>query len=305
MKPIVTITLNPAIDGAAEADRIHPIHKIRTSNERYYPGGGGVNVARVLTELGAPALPVCLAGGAMGGLLEELLHGSGCPPLLVPFAGATRVSHTVFERETGLEYRFVPEGPMATAEDAARMLAAVEALDFDWLVVSGSLPRGLPEIAYAPFAALAAARGARFVLDTSGPALAATLAVAPAYLIKPSHGEFRMLTGEALDSDAEIAGAAARMRAGGRFELAAITLGRDGAVLAYPGGVMHRRPPDLPVASATGAGDSFLGGMVFALAEGASPEEAFAFGMAAGAAAVLTPGTELCRKADVHRILAG
>lgn len=304
MKPVVTLTLNPAIDGASEAGRLRPIHKIRTTNERYYPGGGGVNVARVLAELGAPALPVYLAGGATGAVLDQLLAGQGFAPRRVEIAGPTRVSHTVYERETGLEYRFVPDGPEVGPQDMERCLATLEALDFDWLVASGSLPRGLEADAYAPIVALAAARGARFVLDTSGPALPATLAAGPAYLIKPSLGEFRALMGEALEDDDALAAAAARLRAELGVELVAITLGRDGALLAWEGGVVRRRAPDLPVQSATGAGDSFLGGMIHALAQGRGPVEAFDFAMAAGAAAVLTPGTELCRRGDVERLAA-
>jgi 6-phosphofructokinase 2 len=303
MKPIVTLTPNPTIDGASETDRVRPVHKIRTTNERHYPGGGGVNVARVLAELGAETVPVYLAGGATGALLDELLAARGFVPRRVAIEGGTRFAHAVFERSTGQEYRFVPEGPEVTPRDWERAVAAVAALDFDWLVASGSLPRGLPADAYGALARLAAERGARFVLDTSGPALMGALAAGPVHLIKPSFGEFRALTGAASDADADVAPAAERLRAERGVEMVAVTLGPDGAALAWPGGFLRRRPPELPaLASATGAGDSFLAGMVFALAQGRAAEDAFAFGMAAGAAAVLTPGTELCRREDVLRI---
>ncbi len=304
MKPIVTLTLNPTIDCSAEADRVRPIHKIRTSNERFYPGGGGVNVARVIRELGAGAVPVYLAGGATGALLDELLAARGFAPVSVPFAGTTRISHAVYERETGLEYRFVPEGPVASEADVARARDAIAALDFDWLVASGSLPRGLGPDAYAPLVRLAAERGARFVLDTSGPAIAATLASGPVHLLKPSLGELRTLTGAALETEAEIADAARQVCRERGVALMAVTLGRDGALLATAEGAERRRAPDLPVASATGAGDSFLAAMALALAEGRPAPEAFLRGMAAGAAAVITPGTELCLRADVDRLHA-
>ncbi len=304
MKPIVTLTLNPCIDGASTAERVQPVHKVRTTNERHYPGGGGVNVARVLAELGRAAVPVYLAGGVTGALLDELLIGAGFAPVRVEIAGMTRISHAVFERATGQEYRFVPEGPQVGQADLDRAVAAVAALEFDWLVTSGSLPRGAGPEAYGLLVRLAAARGARLVLDTSGAALAATLAAGPVHLIKPSLGELRVLAGGSLATEAEIAAAAQAARARWGVELVAVTLGREGALLAGPGGVVRRAAPDLPVQSATGAGDSFLGGMVHALAEGREPEAAFGFGMAAGAAAVLTPGTELCRRADVLRLAA-
>ncbi len=111
MKPIVTLTLNPCIDGASETDVVRPTHKIRTSNERYYAGGGGINVARVIAELGGPVLPVYLNGGAIGPLLDRLLGDAGLAVRPVPIANSIRISHAVYERSTGLEYRFVAEGP--------------------------------------------------------------------------------------------------------------------------------------------------------------------------------------------------
>jgi len=302
MKPIVTLTLNPCIDGASEADAVRPIHKIRTSNERYYPGGGGVNVARVIAELGGTALPVYLAGGATGALLDELLVEAGFAPRRVPIAGHTRISHAVFDRASGLEYRFVPEGPEVSAAEWAAARAVLEAIDFDWLVVSGSLPRGLDPSCHGELVEIAAARGARFVLDTSGPALAAALDAGPVHLVKPSLGEFRALVGTEITTPAEIGAAAERLRRERGVTLVAVSMGHEGALLAGPEGVTHLRPPDVPVASATGAGDAFLGGMVTALAAGRDARDAFRLGMAAGTAAVLTPGTALCRRADVERL---
>ena len=96
-------------------------------------------------------------------------------------AGDTRISHSIYERATGLEYRFVPEGPEVSAAEMARAVAVIADQDFDWLVASGSLPHGLGPEAYGPLVRLAAERGARVALDTSGPALAATLAAAVSY----------------------------------------------------------------------------------------------------------------------------
>lgn len=300
--PIVTLTLNPCIDQSSEAELVRPTRKIRTRGQRLEPGGGGVNVARAIAELGGRALPVYLRGGATGAVLDGLLAEHGFETRAVPVAGQTRISHAVFERATGLEYRFVPEGPEVTDAELAACLDTLEALDFDWLVASGSLPDGLPEDSYARVARLAEAKGARFVLDTSGPALAAALAQPGIHLIKPSLGEFRALTGQPLESDAEIREAAATLRRERRIELVAVTLGHGGALMAGPDGMLRLQPPRLEVRSATGAGDSFLGAMVFALAEGRPPADAFRLATGAGAAAVLTPGTELFHRADALRL---
>ncbi|MCB1371326.1 MAG: 1-phosphofructokinase family hexose kinase [Rhodobacteraceae bacterium] len=304
MKPIVTLTLNPCIDGACEAERIHPSHKIRTSNERYDPGGGGINVARVIVELGRPALPVYLSGGATGSVLDELLALRGFDTRPIRIRDHTRISHAVFETSTGHEYRFVPEGPLVEPADWQACLAILDSLDYDWLVASGSLPRGIAPDCYADLAGHAARRGARFVLDTSGPALGLAIAGGGVELAKPSLGEFRALTGLPLETEEEIAAAALDLVRSRDIRLIAVTMGHRGALLATSEGTRILRPPDLPVQSATGAGDSFLGAMTFALAEGRSPEDAFALGVAAGSATVLTPGTGLCLRADVERLYA-
>lgn len=304
MKPIVTLTANPSVDGAAEAELVRPTRKIRTGKERYDPGGGGINVSRVIAELGGRTRAVYLAGGATGGVLDQLLAGSGLEPLRIDIADQTRISHAVFERSTGLEYRFVPEGPRVTAAEWRACLDALGELDFDYLVASGSLPPGLEADAYAAAARVAADRGARLVLDTSGPALAAALDAGGVWLAKPSLGEFQALTGRTLESMAETEAAAADFRAAHGLEMLAVSLGHGGAVLATAAGTRRLRPPPVTVHSATGAGDSFLGGMVYALATGQSADAAFANGLAAGTAAVLTPGTELCRRADVDRLRA-
>lgn len=304
MKPIVTLTLNPAIDGASEADTVQPTRKVRTSNERYDPGGGGINAARVIKELGGPSLAVYLAGGVTGTALDRLLQARGIVLRRIEIADLTRVSHAVYERSTGLEYRFVPEGPEILPAEWRRCLAVLEETSFDYLIASGSLPRGVPSDFYVRASRIAQRKGARFVLDTSGAALRETLAAGGVHLVKPSSGELAQLAGRALpDADAQEEAAMASVRSGAT-ELMAVTLGRDGSFLARRGGVLRQAPMPVTARSAVGAGDSFVAAMTYALARGRPPEEAFRWGTAAGTAAVLTPGTELCRRDDVERLFA-
>ncbi len=226
----------------------------------------------------------------------------------VPIAGHTRISLAVFERSTGLEYRFVPEGPAVSPGEWLACLEVIDGLDFDWLVISGSRPRGLPDDCFVTLVDRAAARGARVVLDSSGPALAATLAAGGVALVKPSHGELKALTGLPLETADEVAEAARALVETGRAGIVAVTMGHEGAILASREATLLRRPPPVPVVSATGAGDSFVGAMTLALAEGRPVVQAFLLGMAAGSASVMLPGTDLCRRADVerlHAVLAG
>lgn len=301
-KTMVTVTVNPAIDGASDAERVRPTRKIRTGNERFAPGGGGINVARVLTRLGEPACALYLAGGATGALLEALVEREGIRHHALPIAGDTRISHAVYERATGHEFRFVPEGPEVREGEWQALLAALAARPFDIMIASGSLSPGMPDDFHARLLPLARAQGARLVLDSSGPALAQAVRAGGLWMIKPSHGEFEALIGRRCARPQAIGEAAQALVRQGAAEIVVVSLGQEGAVYADRDGYVHRAPPDVAVHSAVGAGDSFVGGMVHKLAQGWPPQRAFLYGMAAGTAAVLTPGTELCRPEDVERL---
>lgn len=303
MKPIITLTLNPTIDGSASADVIRPLRKIRTSDEQYHPGGGGINVARVIEELGGKAHALYLAGGATGAILDDLLRSTGITAQRIAIKGYTRIAHTVFERSSGQEFRFVPEGPEVAAEEWESCLAVLDTLDFDFVVASGSLPRGLPVSAYERVVDIAARKGAKVILDTAGPALRATLARG-VFLIKPNLRELEELTGRALaDTRAQVL-AARDLISAGATDIVALTLGSDGAVLIASDEVWQAAVPPVNARSAVGAGDSFVAGITLALARGNPLRSALASGVAAGTAAVLSPGAELSLKADVERLYA-
>lgn len=304
MPRIATLTLNPAIDSACEAEQVFPTHKIRTFAERYDPGGGGINVARVLARLGCKVEVAYLAGGATGALLDELLTEAGLVRHRIPIHDHTRMSLAVFERASGQEYRFVPEGPLVRESEWQAALDHCAGLECDWLVASGSLPRGVPEDFFARLTARMAVRGAKVALDTSGAALKVAVEAGGLALVKPSQGEFEALTGRKFASPAEIGEAAAAMVAAGKAAMIAVTLGHEGAVLAHAGGVAVRPGAKVEVRSATGAGDSFVAGMVHALSGGANADEALRWGMACGTAAVLNPGTGLAHVPDIERMLA-
>jgi 6-phosphofructokinase 2 len=295
---ILTITLNPTIDVSSEAESVRPTRKTRTVNTQYSPGGGGLNVARVITALGGEVDAVYLAGGEIGALLARLLALEGFHHQSVPIAGQTRIGYMVRERSTGLEYRFIPTGPPVDAQELEQCIQAVQAHRGRYVVASGSLPEGIPADTYARIAQIAAARGARFVLDSSGVGLKTALEKSKVFLMKPSFGELEQLVGRKL-SQIDAGEAAAGIVARGAAEFVAVTLGADGALLASAGGVIRLPAIHVRVRSAVGAGDSFLGAMVWAISQGKPVADAFRLGVAAGAAAAMTPGTKLCERSDV------
>lgn len=303
MKPIVTLTPNPTIDGAAVAETIRPLHKIRTTDERYHPGGGGINVARVVHALGKATLAVYPAGGPTGMILEDLLATAQLDTRRISIGGYTRIAHTVLERSSGLEYRFVPEGPEIGADEWNHCLGALAEIDCDYVVASGSLARGLAPDAYHGVIDIAKRKGARVILDTSGPALRATLEKG-VYMVKPSLGELETLVGHPLpDADAQEA-AARELIAKGSAEIVAISLGRDGAMIVAAEGMWRLAAPPVTARSAVGAGDSFVAAAAVALAERRPLDVVLAYGVAAGTAAVLSPGNDLANPNDVERLYA-
>lgn len=298
MSKILSIALNPAIDISSDADAVRHTHKTRTHNQRQHAGGGGINVARVIVELGGQCELLYFSGGATGTLLEAMLEPLGVKQHRFRIHDPVRVAFNVRELSTNLEYRFVPEGPEVTEEELAPVFDLLEASDADYIVASGSLPRGVAGDTYARMADIAARKKARFILDTSGEALHETLAKAKVFLVKPSLGELASFAGQKIDHENAGAAAQAIVRSGAA-QFIAVTLGADGAILVGADNI-HRVPAiEVPVKSAVGAGDSFVAAMTWSLAEGHEIGEAFRFGLAAGAAAVMTSGTELCRRADV------
>jgi 6-phosphofructokinase 2 len=297
---IVTFTLNPTIDVSSQTDLVRPTHKIRTEHDSYDPGGGGVNVARAITELGGVASIITTAGGFTGAMLDEMLAEIPIARTLVPIAGRTRISLTVFERESGHEFRFIPRGPTLSPAEVEACLAAVRGADFDYFVASGSLAEGCADDTLARVGAIVAEKGAKFILDSSGAGLRMTLERVPVHLVKPSFGELEALAGRRLDDEAARDFAMDLVRRG-RAEIVTVTMGAAGALLVTKDKVVRMWSPKVQSRSAVGAGDAFVGAMTLALANRRVVEDALIYAIAAGAATALSPGTKLCRKEDVQR----
>jgi len=303
MKPILTLTMNPTIDVGASVPKVFPDHKLRCTGLRRDPGGGGINVCRALRQLGGEAIACYVAGGPSGEMLAALLDGEKLDHRGIPIAGSTRENFTADEEETGHQFRFVLPGPQLSAEEWQGCLDTIAATEPrpDYLVTSGSLPSGVPDDFYGRLAQTLRPHGVRVIADTSGAPLAAAVR-AGVFLIKPSLREMRALTGEPLTSDAEQDAAALRLVVSGQCEVVVVSLGAAGALLATRDGCERFVSPEVEVRSRVGAGDSMVAGIALTLARGGSVREAVRFGLASGAAAVMTAGTELCRREDAERL---
>ncbi|WP_326489798.1 1-phosphofructokinase family hexose kinase [Paraburkholderia sp. ZP32-5] len=303
MAEILTLTLNPAVDVATSVDTIVDTRKLRCSAARRDPGGGGINVARVLHRLGADCEALYLAGGPLGRTLGAMIEAEGVPATCVGIAGETRENFSVRENSTGREFRFVLPGPvLAEAEWQACLRHLGElAIAPRYLVLSGSVPPGVPDDIYARIAGIARQRGTRVVLDSSGAPLAAALA-AGVFLVKPSLSELCTLAGHALEDDAQRLDAARRIVRAGGAAIVALTLGEQGALVVTADRALRVRAFAVPVASSIGAGDSFVAAMVWAVNRGMSFNETLRYAVAAASASLLAEGTRLCDRDQVERI---
>lgn len=299
----MTLTLNPAVDKSCEVDQVVPERKLRCSQVSFHPGGGGLNVARAVAMLGGDATAYWTCGGALGELLRQRLDREGVKHRAISVADMTRENLIVFERSSGQQFRFGMPGATLTASEVERIVESLSQLEAppDHLVLSGSLPPGVGDDLYATIAK-AVPDSCRVILDTSGPALTRGIE-GGVYLIKPNMHELGQLAGRTVESDEEIREVAAGLIERGHVEVILTSLGSAGAVLTTADRHQHIRAPTVKIASKVGAGDSTVAGLVLSLSRGESILEAARYGVAAGAAAVMTGGTELCRREDVERLI--
>ncbi len=301
--PIVTLTMNPALDVSTSVDRVVSRHKLRCAAPRVDAGGGGINVARTIVALGGMATPVYTVGGLSGERYRLLLHEEGLPGVPISIGGETRESISVNDRRDGEQYRFVFTGPTMTAEECRRCLDAVAELlsPGAYLVASGSLPPGVPEDFYAEVVRLAKAHGARCAVDASGGALAHAISAGVDFA-KPSLRELCELVGRELQTDRQQDAALAELVADSPVGALALTLGAQGAALATRDGVLRSPAFDVTERSTVGAGDAFVGAYVLRISQGRPPAEALRAGLAAGAGVVSTPGTGAPHRELVERL---
>jgi 6-phosphofructokinase 2 len=303
MHAIATLTMNPALDVSTTTHHVMPTHKVRCGPPRYDPGGGGINVARVVKLLGGESVAVYPAGGPTGEMLRHGLDVLGVVQKVVPIAGMTRESLTVNEAVSGDQYRFVLPGPTLSEAELQQCLDAVREIgrQASYLVVSGGYPPGAsPAKLSAGIVEVAKQIGARLILDTSQ-----AMRHAPGdgiYLMKPSQSELGGMLGRELESISEVIEAAQSIIEARRTEAVVVSLGSEGALLVTDELAEHFETPKVPIRSAVGAGDAMVGAIVLALERGWSLTDAVEYGVAAGAATIMTDGTELCHRDDVERL---
>ena len=304
----MTVTPNPSLDLLFEAAALVWDDANRVDEPRRRPGGQGINVARAARALGGEAIVVALLGGDTGRALAESLAAEGLAVEAVPVPGETRTFVAVHESAGARSLLLNPRGPSCPPSVQEDLISAVrrriEADRPRWLACCGSVPPGVSADLYARIGADARARGIRFVPDCDGESLRLA-AHAGCDLLVPNRHEAERLLGIAIGGLEEAASAAAHLRERFGTVLAAVTLGAEGAVAAAAGGVWHVAAEPTASASAVGAGDAFLAGLILALDGGAGAPDALEAAVAAGTAVLRSIGSQLVDGRAYAKLLDG
>lgn len=303
--PVVTLTLNPALDMSTDVPALIPDVKLRCSEPLLDPGGGGLNVSRAIAALGGESLALVALGGLTGDRLAGLIRAEGVPFLALTAPGETRTSLTVTARDSGHQFRFMLPGPIWAEADQERVftLLRASARPGAYGVISGSQPPGVPVDFPARLAR--AMPGLNVVLDTSGPALVEAVAhpIPDLDILRMDGDEAEALAGRRLETRRDTADFAQSLVKAGVAKTVIVARGADGSVLVDHRQRIFAKAAKVKVKSTVGAGDSFVAGFILSRARGRGPAEALAMATAAASAAVMTDATQLCRREDVERLL--
>ena len=288
---ILTVTMNPTLDVATRVERLLNHQKLRCETETEQVGGGGINVAQVVHSLGASCTAAFTSGGWRGKEIERRLLADGLDCLPLPIAQESRQCFTVYETSTQQEYRFILPGPTLSGQEWNQCLDQLTraAMNSGWLIASGSLPPGVPADFYYQLLERVRAYPVKTALDTSGLALEQALQ-SDISLIKPSREELEQLIARPLATLDQCQTACQELLQRYRIETVALSLGAQGALIMQGDVCLHIEPLRVSVTSTVGAGDSFVGGMVWALAQGHELAQAARIATAAAAAALQTQG---------------
>lgn len=301
---IITLTVNPALDKSAKVDGLVPTQKLNCHSIHYQPGGGGINISRMLKRLGTESTCVFPSGGDTGKYLKELLVKETVQPEIIPIKAWTRENFSVVDTQSGLQYRFgMPGNELSEKElEAIKNLLSEKVNSDDILVLSGSLSEKMPADYYAQLIKLFASKNVKIIIDTSGSPLKEALKE-NVFLIKPNQRELAQLAGKDFLYTAEQELIAIELVKSKKAQYVVVSLGARGAFLACNEGVFYKSTPSVMVKSTIGAGDSMVAGLIFGIQNNFPPEKILKYGVACGVATAMSEGTNLGSKENIDTVL--
>jgi 6-phosphofructokinase 2 len=300
---VLTVTLNPAVDLVTSTNSVMANHKLRCSQALEHPGGGGVNVARVLHRFGVDVQALYPTGGVTGRWHKRLMEQENVRDVIVEISNETRQSFSVHETSTSRDYRFILPGPCLSQSELAMFVNAFTSnMPRKFVVISGGLAPGTPIDFYKDLIQLSKQNNLKVVLDSNGPCLNFALEQG-VFLFKPSLSELCSLSPARLTNKDDYVKFCKQLINENKSEIIALSLAEQGAILVTRNNSWYAPPLAVDVKTTVGAGDSFVGAMIWSLIQDHSLKNAFAYGMAGGAAALLNSGTSLCHFEDVREFV--
>jgi 1-phosphofructokinase len=304
---IVTVTANPILDRTLAVSQLRPgeFHRARLLRQELC--GKGITVTRALAALGIPSKVLGFVAGINGQAFKSGLAEEGFDVDFIDVDGETRQSILIFDEASRLYTKINEPGPTIRPEHITALQSKVERLarPDDFWVFSGSLPPGAPHDFYTALIRLVQERGARAFLDSSGLAFREGMAARP-FGVKPNSEEAAEFLERPLNRDDEHCVAVRRLIHEHGAEVAAITRGSSGLVLALkslPEQAIVAIPPQVAIRSAVAAGDAALAGILWGLLDGCDPAEIARRAVACGTAAAMQEGSGIGSRALVERLL--
>ena len=300
---IYTVTLNPALDKTATVENLRLDSVNRISELRVDPGGKGINVSKVVRELGAKTVAIALLGGHTGTMLRTMLVELGIECKVLEVEGETRTNLKIKDPALKTNTDINEPGPEVTDEQLRRMLDGLvgEVGSGDIVVLSGSLPRGAAADTYKVWVAALKKTGAKVYLDADGDKLVRGIEAKPD-LIKPNEIELGAMMGRTLDADEKIVEAARELIDGG-LDRVMVSMGGAGALYVARDVTIKANPVKVPVGSTVGAGDSVVAALAYAQDKGLGLEDTMRLAMATGAANVMQSGTQAAPRELVDSLI--
>lgn len=302
MNKIFTVTLNPAIDREFSVPVISYDQVLRSRAQSIDFGGKGFNVSRMLKSLGTSSTAIGFVGGKSGELLDEGLHSLGIETDFVWIEGETRTNVSIKSTAKNHYIKVNEPGPTITENEQKHLIDKITCLSSpgDWWILAGSLPPGVPTNYYARMITIIQGKGAKVILDSSGKALAEGCRAHP-FMIKPNDIELRDLSEMPVESTAQVV-AASKIVQNQDIKMIVVSLSSKGALLLSEKDIWLAKSPPIKEINPTGAGDSLVGGMVWAFEQGYKPIDALGWGVACGAAAASLSGTGVGSFQDIKAL---
>lgn len=303
MGKVIAVTLNPSLDKTIAVKSLVPYDLNRIVESRLDPGGKGINVARVLHNFGVDVTVTGFIAGTAGRQLMDFLKQADLPSDFLEISGETRTNLKVFDQTAGKTTEINESGCQVSAEGIEKFKEKFRNLckNTDVAVLSGSLPPGIPADFYAQCIHIANADGVKTILDADGAALQNGLKEIP-YAVKPNIHELEALIGHELHDPRAVL-EAARSFIGQGIGIVIVSMGPDGAVVADAKEAYKVDSWDIPVKSATGAGDSMVGSLASSILRGDSLYDIAKITTSAGTVTASKPGTQICTKDEVLKSL--